>query len=210
MAKFNDSFAFSGTIGDLVGCNGPFGFYVRSRPRKSTKPPSVKQLAAREKMKTVMDFLSPLRELIHLGFASPYGQHNKTDAMNRAVSHVYHNALGGEYPHFEIDPSNVRLSQGTLKGLDVDGIGVDGDQLRLRWGPDADRKGAFNDDQVYLVAYNFTGRFAAIAAGYRIAGNMGLDVAPEPVGSRLLVYVCVGDQGDKRFSNSQFLGTIER
>ncbi len=210
MAKFNDLFAFSGTIGDLVGCKGPFGYYVRSRPRKSTKPPSSKQLEAREKMKLVMGFLEPLRPIIHLGFLSSHGSFSKTAAMNRAVSHVYHYALEGEYPHLVINPANVRLSQGTLKGLEIKEMKLIHDQIQLRWEPNANKKNAFKDDKLFFVTYNVAERFAAIVVVPRASGNVTVNVADEPIGSQLHVYVCIGDRDEKCFSNSQFLGTLVR
>lgn len=211
MAKFNELFTFSGTIGDLVGCKGPFGFYVRSRPRKSIKPPSVNQLAARKKMKQVMDFLAPLRPIIHLGFALPRGQDSKTAAMNRAVSHVYHNALEGEYPDFAINPAKVRISQGALKGLEITGINIVGDHLRLHWEPGhLNKRDAFADDIVYVVVYNLMDQVAPMGLFSRNACNACLDIADEPKGSQLLVYVCVGERDNRLFSNSQFLGTFIR
>ncbi|GGC23591.1 hypothetical protein GCM10011386_14410 [Parapedobacter defluvii] len=210
MAKLNELFAFSGTIGDLVGCKGRFGFYVRSRPRKSSKPPSVNQLAAREKMKQVMHFLEPLRPTIHRGFALPRGQDSKVAAMNRAVSYVYHHALEGEYPNFVINPATVRIAQGSLAGLEITGMEIVDNELRLYWEPRINRKDAFGDDVVYLVAYNTTEHVAPIGMASREAGIASLDVADERAGSQLLVYVCVGERDNRRFSNSQFLGTLIR
>ncbi|MGK6350171.1 DUF6266 family protein [Parapedobacter sp. DT-150] len=210
MAKFNDLFAFSGTIGDLVGCKGPFGFYVRSRPKKSNKPPSAKQLEAREKMKLVMGFLTPLQTVIHRGFASSYGSYSKTAAMNRAVSHIYHNALDGEYPNLSIRPEQVRLSQGSLKGVEAIEMELVNNQLQLRWTPNANKKNAFNDDRVFLIAYNAEKKIFSVAEALRAEGSVSVDIADEPIGSQLLVYTCVGDREEKCFSNSQFLGTVER
>ncbi len=210
MAKVNELFAFSGTIGDLVGCKGPFGFYVRSRPRKSFKPPSVSQLAAREKMKQVMHFLEPLRPIIHKGFALPRGQDSKVAAMNRAVSYVYRHALEGEYPNFVINPATVRISQGSLAGLETTAMEIVDDELRLHWQPRINRKDAFEDDVVYLIAYNNTEHVALVGVASRKTGVACLDVEVEREGSQMLVYVCVGERDNRRFSNSQFLGVLIR
>jgi len=209
MAKLFNMTAFSGSIGEIVGCKGPFGFYIRRKPRKSKKQPTQRQLEWREKMAMAAGFLAPLKEIVYLGFATSYGSHTKTIAMNRAVSMLIQHALEGEYPNFYINPAAVVLSRGALSRLRDLQVGFINRKLRIQWSALLPTFNGFADDRVYILAYNTTERTVVVEMIERRAGVMEVDLRTESAGSELLVYVCVSTYDGKKFSNSQYLGRFE-
>src|SRR5688572_12614649 len=82
---------------------------------ENNKAPSVKQLACRQQMAVVIQFLKPIVEFINLGFMVEAA---KADiyAHNMAVSYNKLHGLVGEYPGLLIDYSKVLVAQGSLSG----------------------------------------------------------------------------------------------
>ncbi|GGG88416.1 hypothetical protein GCM10007415_23060 [Parapedobacter pyrenivorans] len=208
MAKLTDLLAFSGAVGDMVGCKGPHGFYIRSRPRKSHKEPTARQLEVRARLALVMGFLKPLKAVIHLGFSATNTTRTKMSAMNAAASHVLNHAIAGEYPDLQIEPEEVRLSRGMLQGLADVGIGMLGTSVDVTWSTEPPQFIGYPDDRVTIVVYHPAEKTVMVGKVSRDAGAVSVDVSDEPTGSELLVYACVSDRDRKEFSNSQFLGRI--
>src|SRR5690606_41431275 len=105
MARLSNLLSFSGVLGDVVGCNGPSGFYIRSRPKGSGKAPSPKQQDTRSRLATEMRFLKPLKEIVYVGFAQAHPSRSKNTAMNATASHIPNYALEGEYAEISIHPA---------------------------------------------------------------------------------------------------------
>lgn len=210
MARLIDILTFSGAVGDMVGCNGPHGFYIRSRPRKHGKVPSAKQLEMRAKLGLVMAFLKPLKAIIYRGFLNPNTVKTKVSAMNAAASHVLNHAITGEYPDLQIDPAEVRLSRGTLPGLPGVALRMQGAAVEVTWSTSVPPFSGYADDRVTAVVYNTAERTVMADEAIREAGGVSVDVSDEPPGSELLVYAYVADREGKQFSNSQFLGRVVR
>lgn len=99
----------SGRVGDLVYSNRKGVNYVKRAPKKTKKEPSAKQLAARERLRSVIQFLVPLKEVIERGYSNRRARH--ASALNMAVSDNY-GALSGTEQHPEPDYSKIVLSQG--------------------------------------------------------------------------------------------------
>lgn len=206
MAKFINMTSFSGTLGEFVGCMGPFGFYVRSKPRKSTKAPTQKQLENRMKMGLIGNFLRPFKEMIYLGFASSHHVKSKTAAMNMAVAHAMRNAIGGTFPDLYIQPDGVMLSKGNVQKLNKIAVKLEDQHLYVRWSASVNNINAFADDCVYVLCYNVQQKTLTIGEEIRRTGAMELNLKAEPHQSTLLVYACVSSRAGKFFSNSQYLG----
>ncbi|MFC6101484.1 DUF6266 family protein [Olivibacter domesticus] len=205
MAKFINMTCFSGSVGGFVGCMGPFGFYVRSKPKKSLKPPTAGQLATRAKMALVGGYLKPLKEMVYLGFAASYKVKSKTAAMNMAVAHAMHNAIGGTYPDLSIKPEQIVLSRGKVPKLWKPQVQLQGKQLHVTWRPLANFC-SFADDCVYVLGYNVKAKTVAVREAVREAASVTIDLEAEPPGSTVHLYVCVSNRESKLFSNSQYLG----
>ena len=206
MAKFINMTCFSGSVGGFVGCMGPFGFYVRSKPRKSAKAPTQKQLENRIKMGLIGNFLRPFKEMIYLGFASSHHVKSKTAAMNMAVAHAMRNAIGGAFPELYIRPDQVMLSKGNVQKLNKVAVRLEDQHLYVQWSTSVNNFNAFADDCVYLLCYNVQQKTLTVSDKMRREGTINLNLKAEPHQSRLLVYACVSSRAGKFFSNSQYLG----
>ena len=208
MARLVDLFTFSGRVGEVVGCTGAHGFYVRSRPRKSRSQATPRQLEVREKFAMASGFLKPLKELIYEGFLGAHPRGNKVSAMNAAVSHLINHAINGEFPDLTVNPAEVRLSRGKLAKLAITGFGRKDRSVEVNWEYGGARASGHSDDRVRVVVYNLQEKTVMINDTVRQSGEITVDVAEEPTGSELLVYVYVADRRGKWFSNSQFLGKV--
>ncbi|WP_316837084.1 DUF6266 family protein [Pedobacter nutrimenti] len=112
--------ANNGLHGPHTGRIGNIVYYVLNGKNvarkigKTTKPPSLAQLKVRLITKLVSQFLSPLKEFIHVGFSI---EHLGTDknAFNLAVEYNKPQVVKGTYPNLEIAYDKVLLSKGSLK-----------------------------------------------------------------------------------------------
>src|SRR5690606_7384065 len=210
MARLSNLLSFSGVLGDVVGCNGPSGFYIRSRPKRSGKAPSPKQQNARSRLATVMRFLKPLKEIVYMGFAQAHPSRSKTTAMNAAASHMLNYAVEGEYPDISINPAAVRLSRGALASLPDVAHEQVGSEVTVTWSPFLPKFSGNSDDIVMAICYNLEERSVMVTKALRSDGLATLDLFELPANGTSLIYVCVADRGRKVFANSQFVGKIER
>lgn len=197
-------------MGDIVGCNGPTGFYIRSRPQRSEKAPSPKQRDARSRLAAVMRFLKPLKEIIYMGFAQAHPSRSRTTAMNAAASHMLNYAVEGSYPDITINPAAVRLSRGTLAPLPDAAYEQTGSAVTVTWNPMLLKYSGNADDRVMAICYNLRERSVMVVEAMRSDAMATLDLVELPLNSTSLIYVLVVDRDKKQFSNSQFLGKVER
>nr|WP_068890703.1 DUF6266 family protein [Pedobacter panaciterrae] len=102
---------FSGKVGNVVGACIRGVDYMRSLPRKSTKPPTEAQLKQRTTFGLVVTFLRPITALINVGYQSYKG---KETPMNAATSYHLEKAVMGVYPNLSINYPKVLISKGTL------------------------------------------------------------------------------------------------
>src|SRR5690606_10134837 len=100
--------AYSGKVGNVVGSRWRDVDYVRSLPRPSSKPASEAQLAQRMRFALAVAFLSPIKDLLNLGF-SDIEQATAT-GYNVALSNLLRNGMAGDYPEVEIDYTKVQIS----------------------------------------------------------------------------------------------------
>lgn len=108
----NGSWLISGKIGDKVYVIKDGKNYVRSLPKKSTKPPTDKQIAWRATFSLVSKFLTPLNSLLN----ESYRRINTKKSGFQIISRqIFTEALQGVYPDVEIVPSKVSLILGSLK-----------------------------------------------------------------------------------------------
>jgi hypothetical protein len=142
---------FQGTIGGLEGyiLNGQY--VIRSRRRKSSKPPTLKQLASWQRMRVVNHFLCALDPFVKLGFSNAVID-KKYNAYTGAIRHQLKNAVGGQYPDHCIDYEKVRLTEGTLNVQDINtSVSVEDNVLKFTWTPNLSYE--HGNDHVMLLAY---------------------------------------------------------
>lgn len=142
---------FIGTIGNIEGYMFRGKMVCRTKRIKTTKPPTEKQLASRQKMKLVKEFIGAFIEIVRTGFA--YNVIGKDhSAYDAAIGWHIKNAITGEYPHQTINYAAVRFSLGPIDPTDLGAMTeTNNDQLIFTWKPDHSFLHA--NDRVMLLAY---------------------------------------------------------
>jgi hypothetical protein len=146
--------AFSGKVGSIIGSNWRGVDYLRSLPKKSNKPTSDLQLAQRNKFALAPLYLSPIKDILNIGFKDKLL--NKTTGYNAAVKIFLNQAIGGDYPDFVIDFSQIVLSKGSLSVFHALSAALKGTDLLINWKSFPNRYNAFDDDMLVVVLFNDT------------------------------------------------------
>ena len=151
MGKFTskNTGVLTGKVGNVVYTTWRGIEIIRSRPRKSNKPPSEAQLSQRLRMKTVSQFLSPLRLIINNYFNE---QHVHKSAMNLATSYHLKEAVSGSYPDYQINFQKAIISKGELSMPGSIQISTNSG-LSLSWDTNASGLSK-DDDRLLFVFYN--------------------------------------------------------
>lgn len=196
---------FSGIIGNVVGYEMYGQYILRSRPRKSTKPPSEKQLACRARMRVINGVLNRFSEFVKFGFAETAKGQTFT-AYNAAVAYQLKHAVSGNYPNYEIDYSKLRVTEGVINtdGLNPS-VSLQGDMLLFSWtGHPA------SADHVMLLAYAPALGQAVynLCGAPRRAGQESLKLPGGWQQQRIETYLAFRSETNSQCSNSFYLGTV--
>ena len=198
---------FTGKIGTVVAVMRGNTVYIRALPRKSHKPQTAGQIAAREKFKLVNSLLSPMRPFIGAGFK--YLALHKS-AFDLAFTANYHGAILGVYPDLSIDYSQVVLSEGRLWPLKAAVMVLEATNiLHLSWDVDWTPYSKI-DDQVMLVLNCPALGFAdgMINLGSRYLQECRFHLQPRMTGYEVDVYVALISKTGKHASKSQYMGRV--
>lgn len=122
----------NGTVGDAEGYVRNGIAYVRSKRRKTNKPPTAKVLAARQRMALVNRFINSTTLFVRTGFEN-VAKGKAFSANNAAKSYQLKNALEGIYPEMVINYSKVLLSRGTLEPAENAAVYPIPDGLMFTW-----------------------------------------------------------------------------
>lgn len=144
--------SFSGKVGTVVGANWRSIDYLRSLPKPSKKPATAKQVEQRAKFALAVNFLSPLRELINIGYNDSAQQ--KETGFNRATSHLI-SLIEGEFPDISIPYEQVVLSNGGLQPIRA-ALSTDVGAVSLTWSTATNNVSANATDVVNIVLYEET------------------------------------------------------
>jgi len=153
MAKLNANKgnALTGLVGEVVFSNWKGKPIVKSKPLKSSRPPSEKQLFQRAKMHAVMEFLRPYRLVVNRYFDL---QPPENTLHNLANSYYLNHALSLDGTTINISLDKVILSKGGLRGVENPELTVlDSGDMRLSWLYTPDEAGTHPDDMLYVALY---------------------------------------------------------
>lgn len=143
---------FSGKVGNMVGYEAGGKFLVKSAPKKSTLPPTEKQINHRARFKLMIGFLTIIRDFISIGFNTIKREHT---AMNMAMSYNVKNAVTGLAPDFAIDYPRLMISMGNLAIAGFPTAAYAGDnQLEFSWVNDQSGKYCSWGDELNTMVYN--------------------------------------------------------
>ncbi|QXU41445.1 DUF6266 family protein [Pedobacter sp. D749] len=146
--------AFSGKVGSVIGSNWRSIDYMKGLSKKSSKPTTNKQLAQRSKFSLAPLYLSPIKDILNIGFKDK--QLNKITGYNAAVKIFLNQAVSGSYPDFVIDFSQVVLSKGSLSVFHGLNAALQGADLVLNWQSILNRYNSYTDDVLTVVLFNAT------------------------------------------------------
>lgn len=152
-----------GPYGPIVGKLGNHIGYIRRGEgilrmigHPSNKPKSLKQLAAFDRMRVVMEFISPLNSFINVSFKPAILGTTKIQ-QNAAVSNNIKTSVVGEYPNLEMDYSKAVLSKGNLMPAVNPEVSYTLDRSKIsitfKWDADSLRNYSDDYDQVMMAAY---------------------------------------------------------
>lgn len=199
---------FSGKIGNNIGSRWRQVDYMRSLPRPSSKPATEAQLTQRAKFALAVAFLSPIKDLLNIGFSDL--QQGKATGYNVALKHLLKNGTDGTYPDLEINFEEVLLSRGRLSplfGLTLEEVAPG--EATLSWEPKMNRFNAFADDEVIVLVYNKNKAFFDIMEGTtRADATVDFELPTVFSGDELVVWVIMGHREGIITSNSQYAGTL--
>ncbi|MDR6783293.1 hypothetical protein ABIE26_000219 [Pedobacter africanus] len=211
MAKLNNGIfgAISGKIGNIEGYIRKGQPLIRLKKRKSNIPPSLKQLAVRQKMKVVNTFIGSMTEFVAAGFGLAAANETYT-ANNAAKSNQLLNAIQGEYPDYSIDYSKVRLTEGILPMADDPQVTTLANGLLFTWGFDVNEGYYYQRQQVMLLAYApaINKSFYTVSGARRITGAETMELPHELSGQVLECYISFVADDRKAISNSVYVGQI--
>jgi len=197
---------FSGIIGNAVGYEMSGQYILRSRPQKSTKPPSQRQLACRERMRVINSVLSRFSEFVKIGFAETAKGQTFT-AYNAAVAYQLRYALTGNYPDYKIDYSKLRITEGVISTERLNpSVSLQGDMLLFSWTPAADYPAS--TDHVMLLAYAPAIGQAVynLCGAKRREGQESLELPKGWQQQGIETYLAFRSETSGRCSNSLYLG----
>ena len=198
---------FSGKIGTVVGYTLYGIDRMRSLPDR-TAPPTENELKNRSQFKLVQDTLSPIKELLKVGFKDYWTVSGGTRA---ALSYNRKFAVKATEEGYDLDPELFKISGGSLPGLTGLSVVQESEEvLRFHWNPES-VPGSSGYDQVMLLAIDLKGQKSCYECpgNFRTAGTDVLRISEDLSGKEIDVYIGVVAKDRSCQSDSQYLGRIQ-
>lgn len=199
---------FSGKAGSVIGYIVRGKSYIRGLSNKKPKKPTIKQLASRARFKMLQEWRSRYTTF----FATTFKNHTHERSAQNAAHALNAHIIKGEYPNFEIDPTEIVISSGTLPGLADLTMHLD-DQLQLNfnWDMIYEKGEQHLDVLALLVQYEDKAKFfeATTTAAIRADKQLIYKLKFPNGKSSAHVYVTVLSDDRERAATSRYMGRIE-
>ena len=198
---------FSGKVGTVVGGSWKGIAYMRSLPQKVKNPRTEGQVSQRSKFALTMYYLKPMTAFLRTGWKL-YA--HRQSPINAAMSYALANAVTGAYPDYEIDPSKVLVSRGSLATAVNANANDVGGSIDISWDDNSNVSNAKQTDKALVAIVNPTkGEAVTITAGEeRMTGNQNTVIPADWSGDEVQVYLGFISEDGKEVSNSVYLGAI--
>ncbi len=179
--------------------------------KKRKRNKTIGMLLTQQKFYLASQYLLPLASVLKEGFAQ-YVRREKAkhvSARNLAMAHAVKYAVKGEYPELYIDPALILLSDGSVRGINIENMTLNNNALWLDF--DGGKITAMNhDDELLLVVYD---PIAGVAIRNetlvtRSSSGLRLELPDYMKNVRLDVFILVRDRSRNRYSRSQYVGNI--
>ena len=203
--------AISGLVGTVVGASWRDIDYLRSKPKKSTKPATEGQIEHRAEFTLMRSFMDgDVSVLFSAGFQS--SAKNMTP-FNAAFSENLKHAVTGVYPALSIDYDQFVFAKGNLLACpDIAMATTEDAQLDFSWVNNADTGNPLNTDstdKVTFAVYNPAKQRWAIRQSAALRSALSYDLVVPVAWSGDMVHVWAGFvRADlKKVSDSVYVGT---
>jgi len=198
---------FSGKVGTVVGGSWKGISYMRSLPQKVKNPRTVGQVSQRSKFALTMYYLKPMTAFLRTGWKL-YA--HRQSPINAAMSYALANAITGAYPDYEIDPSKVIVSRGSLATAVNANANDAGGSIDISWDDNSNVSNAKQTDKALVAIANPTkGEAVTITAGEeRMTGYQNTVIPADWSGDEVQVYLGFISEDGKEVANSVYLGAI--
>ncbi|WP_316814337.1 DUF6266 family protein [Pedobacter heparinus] len=211
MARINNGIfgSISGKIGNIEGYVRKGQPLIRLKKRKTNIPPSLKQLAVRQRMKVVNTFIGSMTKFVAAGFDLAAANETYT-ANNAAKSYQLLHAIQGEYPDFSIAYPLARLTEGILPVADEPQVQPLANGLLFSWGFAINEGFYYQRQQVMLLVYApaINKAFYTLSGTRRISGAETMELPDDFKGLVLECYISFVADDRKAISNSVYVGQV--
>lgn len=199
---------FSGKVGSLIGYTVRGKSYIRGLNKRSTKKPSLAQLASRERFRIIQQW----RVRYTMLFATTFKNHTQERSAQNAAHAFNSQIVIGDYPNYEIDPERIVISSGTLPELTDLSMEFDSEQLALtfNWKNANIKNDEERDALALLVQYDseLATFEASTTAALRFDKQMTYKLRLWKSYTTAHVYVTVLSDDRERAGNSRYMERI--
>lgn len=199
--------AFSGLVGPVVGSSFRGINVMRGKPKKTTKLPTLNQLAQRAKFAAVTKFLTPASSILGEHFAAPTGAKSR---YNLATSYHLQEAVEWDGTEATIQYERALFSKGALLApQNISAMALAGNVLEFVWVNNS-HGNALANDQLMVVIYQATGGFYEffLNVGAREDATATIVLPLYLAGSEVHCWAFMVAEQSKLKSTSQYLGVI--
>ena len=143
--------SFQGKVGTVVGSSWKGIDYMKSASKKTTKPPTDRQVAQRAKFAFMGNFITPVSVLLKLAFKESTA---KMTEINSAFRYNIKNAVTGIYPAFAMDYTKVLLTKGQLhNAINPTATAIGGGVVDVKWTDNSGIAMSNATDKCIIVVY---------------------------------------------------------
>jgi hypothetical protein len=205
MARLINLFAFTGSLGNVVGYYSRGQYFVRSKPVHRNKKQTLAQVMHREKFSRAIKFVSTLSPLLAITIPAM----KKMSESNYVMSHTMKNAMYGSYPDFNINYSRVPVCRGTLQNAWNEQARTVAGNVIFSWKDNYQYHNAQGNDKAILVAYCEELNQCIYSTNNfdRRTGEATLPVAPFR-GHLVQTWLAFRSENGKLVSNSTYTGAL--
>lgn len=196
----------SGKVGNVIGGNWKGIDYLRIKPSSVANPRTEGQVNQRNKFSATIEFLSPSKDFIKVGYKSLA---IKKTAFNAAMSYTLGNAITGSAPNFNIDYSLALLSKGGLSSPFNGSIDLTtANQVTFNWIDNSADGNANSTDKAMVLAYNPSKKESIFITdgANRYVGSQTLVLPNSYTGDTVYLYMAFISENGSIVSNSVYLG----
>lgn len=213
MAKLDQGIlgAFSGKVGHVVGMENGGENYMRAWKSRIKNPKTDAQLAQRAKFDLMQSFVNEIANMLEVGFG---GRSVKMKPVNAAMSYNIKHAVVGEYPDYEIDFPNVKVSTGRLRPPVNARVSVSPGQLKFTCDDNTGENNAYADDIIIALAYDkdakesYSCTLTSPGRRHEDPPNLLINIPAHAAGHRMETYMAFYSKKKRKASDSVYCGEV--